>query len=289
MTQRHGPATPRVASTAPETGESRALQQALAAIAGHSRVLLYDLPVADAPRRLDAAGVALHASPRWQEYLRNRRLFDDGRLTLLISLRRLPPEERLLVVDWGTAYANTFLLLEPSEEGVDLTDPKNPAAGRVTAAARTASASSDSSELAQTLRGVYASWVYWPAAPAAPESSRRVDLPLADDDATLIDRLNEVLRGVYPPSRLRSHLIRLLREESELFTGRSVERARSPFLTRLGLPKVYDPSTFTEVMRRLVNEGYVAVRAQDGLCSFKGPELPIPESMPNELFERLLL
>ena len=283
--QRSGPTTPRVIATAGDTAESRALQRAFVALAGQARLLLYDLPRAEAPRRLDVAGVTLEATPRWSVYLRNRRLFDDGRLTLLIALRRLPPEERLLVVDWGTAYANAFLLLEPSEPGVDLTDPANPAGRCVTVAA----AGSNTTELLAVLRDLYASWVYWPVAPAAPESSRRVDLPLAESDATLLERLEGVLRSVYPPSRLRSHLVRLLREESELFSGRTVERARSPFLTRLGLPKVYDPSTFTEVMRHLVNDGYVAVRAADGNYSFKGPEAPIPESMPNELVERLVL
>ena len=288
MTQRYS-ASSRVAATAPESAESHALQRALAALAGHSRLLLYDLPAADSPHRLDAAAVALSASPRWGAYLRNRRLFDDGRLTLLIALRCLPPEERLLVVDWGTAYANAFLLLEPRAEEVDLTDPRNAAARPVLAAARAVGDGEESRGLLTALREVYASWVYWPAAPAAPETSRRVDLPLAASDATMLERLEGVLRSVYPMSRLRSHLIRLLHEEAELFSGRTVERARSPFLTRLGLPKVYDASTFTEVLRGLVNEGYVAVRAADGGCSFRGPETPVPESMPNELFERLLL
>jgi hypothetical protein len=288
MKQRSLVISPHVAATTPETAETRALQRALAQIAGHSRVLLYDVPATDAPRRLDRSGVAVQAPPRWHAYLRNRRAFDDGRLTLLIALRRLPPEEELLVVDWGAAYANTFLLLEPSAEDVDLTDAGNPIAREVAAAARTADRDAETT-LVRLLRGIYASWVYWPAAPAAPETSRRVDLPLRESDGSILQHLDAVLRGVYPPSRLRSHLIRLLREESELFTGRTVERARSPFLTRLGLPKVYDPSAFTEVLRHLVNEGYVSVRAADGQYSFKGPEAPIPDGMPNELVERLLL
>ncbi|HEY7294233.1 MAG TPA: hypothetical protein VH916_04285 [Dehalococcoidia bacterium] len=47
-------------------------------------------------------------------------------MNLMLALRPLAARERVLLVDWGTSYANTFLLIEPRLAGCDLTVPGNP-------------------------------------------------------------------------------------------------------------------------------------------------------------------
>ncbi|MGI8554031.1 MAG: hypothetical protein ACR2PL_25085, partial [Dehalococcoidia bacterium] len=170
----------QLASTTPDSPAWRAVQHAFAATMGHSRLLLYDLPSEDAPRRTSRSGISLEGSGRWLQYLANRRHFDDGRLTLLVALRRLGAEERLLAIDWGSAYANTFLLIEPSRSDVDLTDAGHPSAARVRAAAESVLSGSDPAMLARVLRELYGSWVYWPGAPAGEHGYRRIDVSLSD-------------------------------------------------------------------------------------------------------------
>src|SRR6185437_14322 len=119
-------------------GDIRAeLHRGLVAVAGQSRMLVYDLAPEDAPSRLPRSAIALHGSERWQEYLARRRELDDGYLTLVLTLRRLGLTERLLAVDWGTAHANTFLLIEPLDPSVDLSrSGEEPARSLLLAAAR---------------------------------------------------------------------------------------------------------------------------------------------------------
>jgi hypothetical protein len=63
----------------------------------------------------------------------------------------------------------------------------------------------------------------------------------------------------------------------------------TPFRTRLGLPAVYDPTLVTVAVRDLVNEGRIAAFPAGGSGYFQGPFLPVPDEVPNELFERMLL
>lgn len=258
-------------------------------MAGYSRLVVYGLPAAEAPRRVQGSPVTVQGSPAWDAFLRERRQLDDGRLTLLLSLRRLEAEERLLVVDWGTAYANAFLLIEPLDDGFDLVEASTAGAAQVMVAAQAVADGAGSSTLLGLLRAAYGRWVYWTS---STETSRRCcfrDLPLTVAGETLLSRLQEALPRAYPPALVRSQIVRLLQDESELFAGRNVERARSPFLTRLGLAVVYDPSLLTETLRGLVNEGRVSAHAPDGRYHLSGPTAPVPEGMPNELFERMLL
>jgi hypothetical protein len=262
-----------------------ALLAGLSAIAGHARVLVYDLAPEDAPLRLRRTGITLRGSERWRAYLGRRRAFDDGYPALVIALRRLDRTERLLAVDWGTAHPNAYFLIEPLDEDVDLSSPEQPAARDLHQAAQRR----DTDRVEELLRSLYGSWVYWPAAPATEDGSRQATLPLAQGGATLFERLQQALRDVFPPRSFVEELSHLLQDESELFRGRTVERARTPFLTRLGLPAVYDPSVVTAAVRRLVNEGRLSAFPAAGGGFFQGPALPVPDEVPNELFERMLL
>lgn len=236
-----------------------------------------------------AGSIFLRGSARWTRYLINRRRFDTGYLTLVFSLRQLDDDERLLAVDWGSAYANTFLLIEPLHDDVDLSAEDDPLVRGILREAQFVSNGGDTSRLMGLLRDIYASWVYWVDAPATRESYRRLAVPMARHTASLRACLQDLLPQIYPSADVRRALERLLRDEPELFRGRLVERAQSPFLTRLGLPPVYDTSTVTNALRTLVNEGRSAARPPGAALAFQGPDRPLPEDMPNELFERMLL
>jgi hypothetical protein len=270
---------------AAESGFSAALRTAFVSIARYRRLLLYDVTPEDAPWRLSRTGISLRGSARWQAYLSRRRDLDDGDLTLVLALRHLQRAERLLAVDWGTAHANAFLLIEPIDPSNDLSDPNDPAA---IAALRLAENGREE-DLVALLRSLYGSWVYWPAAPATEDSWRRVELRLDRDSPSLFECLQTAMRTVYPPHAFQEQLNRLVEDESELFAGRTIERARSPFLTRLGLPAVYEPSLVTTAVRHLVNEGRMAAFAPNSGGSYLGPVAPVPDDVPDELFERMLL
>jgi hypothetical protein len=264
---------------------SETLYRGLATVAGRVRVLVYDLAPQDAPLRLSRTGITLSGSERWQSYLARRRSFDDGQLTLVVALRRLNRTERLLAVDWGTAHANAFLLIEPIDAEVDLSNTDRDESRRLYSAAEKGSAA----EVESILRGLYGAWVYWPAAPATEEDECLATLPLFESRTTLFEALQSALRDVFPPQAFLEQLRRLLRDESELFHGRTIERASTPFRTRLGLPAVYDPTLVTVAVRDLVNEGRIAAFPSAGSGYFQGPALPVPDEVPNELFERMLL
>jgi len=261
------------------------LSLAFAALAGHVRFLVYDLAPEDAPLRLSRTGITLRGSERWTAYLSRRRALDDGQLTLVLALRHLQRTERLLAVDWGTAHANAFLLIEPLDPEIDLSSARQVAARDVRAAAERR----DAALVESMLRSLYGSWVYWPAAPATEDGTQQAGLPLTEARATLFERLQQALPDIFPPRAFVEQLSRLLRDESELFHGRTVERARSPFLTRLGLPAVYDPTLVTVAVRHLVNEGRISAFPAGGGGFFQGPSVPVPDEVPNELFERMLL
>jgi hypothetical protein len=264
---------------------SETVYRALGALAGRVRVLVYDLSPREAPLRLSRTGITLSGSEQWQSYLGRRRRFDDGQLALVLALRRLNRTERLLAVDWGTAHANAFLLIEPLLSEVDLSNVDHvETRGLFDAASRGSVA-----EVETLLRRLYGAWVYWPAAPAAEADECLAPLPLADGQRTLFEALQLTLRDVFPPQAYVDQLRRLLREESELFHGRTIERAATPFRTRLGLPAVYDPTLVTVAVRDLVNEGRIAAFPAGGSGYFQGPSLPVPDEVPNELFERMLL
>jgi hypothetical protein len=290
MSERSWP-RPAAGVTGPrrDSAEWRALEDAFAALAGYRRLVIYDVARQERPRPLRGGSKFLRDSARWHRYLLNRRRFDTGYLTFIFALRRLDDDERLLAVDWGSAFANTFLLVEPLQPEVDLADAENRAGRSLLLEMRAAAKGGDREGLIGMLRGQYASWVYWPAAPATPTGFRRLDLPLADGSASLAERLQALLPDIYQQIDFQQALDWLLRTESELFRGRVVEHARSPFLTRLGLPLVYDASSITNALRRLVNEGRSSVRLPGEALTFQGPERPVPDDLPNELFERMVL
>jgi hypothetical protein len=278
--KRLGSAGPSGADIASET-----VYRALGTLAGRVRVLVYDLAPREAPLRLSRTGITLSGSDRWQSYLGRRRRFDDGQLTLVLGLRRLNRTERLLAVDWGTAHANAFLLIEPLSSEVDLSNPER----EETSGLFDAASKGRAADVEAMLRRLYGAWVYWPAAPANEEDECLAALPLPDSQRTLFEALQLALRDVFPPEAFVDQLRRLLRDESELFHGRTIERASTPFRTRLGLPAVYDPTLVTVAVRDLVNEGRIAAFPAGGSGYFQGPFLPVPDEVPNELFERMLL
>jgi hypothetical protein len=285
MSRSPQPPRANIAGAAAESAAWRVLRESFEAVAGFARILLYDLSPEDAPGRVSRTGIALHGSNGWRAYLGRRRQLDDGDLSLVLSLRRLERSERLLAVDWGTAHANAFLLMEPLETQVDLSSGVDP----VSRVLHDAAARGDRQRVEGLLREIYGSWVYWPGAPATEDGCERMDIPVREPSGTLFEGLLRALRRVFPPSAFQERLGELMRFESELFAGRSIERARSPFLTRLGLPAVYEPSLVTGALRRMVNEGRIAAYVAGGRGSFQGPEEPVPDEIPNELFERMLL
>lgn len=274
----------------------QAIRRALATIGGFDRWLVYDLPPGEAPRPLAGSRVFVQATPAWRRYLAARRALDDGDLTPILALRRLGDRERRLVVDWGARYANAFLLVEPLDDDYDLTDPAGGPRRSLDAAARAllggrfpAAAEQASIEavpaLADALRSAYGLWIAWPEphgdAPAEP-------VPLAGR-GTLRDRLLAALAARYPQESFDTALTELYERERELF-GSAVARVRIPFLTRLGLPVLYEPRRVDYALRRLVNEGRAWV-FEDGPdpAFYRGPQRPVAERVTDAEFERLVV
>jgi len=284
-----GAAEAQIAGLGPGSSGWELLRRGLEAVAGAPRLLVYDLSPGDVPDRVNRTGITLRGSPRWYAYLDRRRRFDDGYLSLVVSLRRLDRAERLLAVNWGTAHANTLLLIEPIDGDIDLTDAGSPASRELRRAAEAGAAGDDTSRIETLLRRIYGYWIYWPAAPATEDGWRRLELALSGPPSTVSQQLEQALQDVFPPRAFDEQLTHLFRFESELFTGRSVERARSPFLTRLGLPAVYGPSVVTAAVRRMVNAGNLSAYMVGGTGAFQGPAEPVPDEVPDELFERMLL
>ena len=97
-------------------------------------------------------------------------MFDDGGdLNLLISMRGLRADERLLAVNWGSAFANSFLMIEPSDPWLDLTTQEG-----IDAFA----ASTDVRDADSLVRCAYAEWVYWVRDERGELESRAANLDL---------------------------------------------------------------------------------------------------------------
>jgi hypothetical protein len=249
---------------------------ALKRLAGTERVLIYDVSENDAPERAEATTPFVRGSSVWWQFVERRRKLDDGEdLTLLVSLRGLRQDERLLIVNWGTAFANAILLVEPADPWLDLTT----ADGIEQFARDRAAASAD-----DLVRAAYADWVYWVREPGGELESHTATLDLANREANLWSAIQERLPRTFPADAFLSHLTLLTLREAELFTGgREVARAIVPFLTRLGLPILYDARYVIQGVRELVNAGLAWVQdPEDAWRVYRGPEEPLPEDIPDE-------
>jgi hypothetical protein len=250
---------------------------ALKRLAGTERVVVYDVHEDDAPERPNPASPFIRGSSAWWDFVERRRALDDGQnLSLMVSMRGLRAEERLLVVNWGSAFANTFLLIEPADPWLDLTASDN-----VRDLARRTGNETDADRL---VRGAYADWVYWFTSPEGEMDSFSASLDMADPNSTLWDTMWKKLPQTFPESDYLSSLTLLTLRESELFTGgREVARAIMPFLTRLGLPILYDARFVLHGVRQLVNAGLAWVQdPQDNWRIYKGPVEPIPAEVSDE-------
>jgi hypothetical protein len=68
----------------------RQVSEALQRLAGTQRLLIYDVPEADAPQRSGPCSPFAKGGPAWNRFIERRRALDDGRdLNLLVSLRGL--------------------------------------------------------------------------------------------------------------------------------------------------------------------------------------------------------
>jgi len=294
-----GTGRPPVAPAAPVDPAWQLILRTLVELGGFERTVFYDVPRAEAPAPQTGTRVFLCSSPSWGRYLFARAMADDGGLTLLLSLRPLGDGERRLAVDWGNSHANAFLLVEPADPACDLTDPDSALRRSLEATARlilrdrgpdTMSAHpwTRGTPLAATLRGVYGAWIAWPE-PYAEGSPEPVPLRTADPERTLRSRLLDEIARRYPQESFDDALAGLYERERELFGG-PVARTRIPFLTRLGLPVLYNPHRVDHALRRLVNEGRAWV-FEDGPdpAFYHGPQRPVPDRMTDAEFERLLV
>jgi hypothetical protein len=254
---------------------------ALRRLAGTDRLLVYDVSGVEAPQRDNPSTPFVRGGQAWWRFVEQRRALDTGEdLNLLVSLRRLKPDERLTVINWGCAYANSFLLVEPEGE-VDLTTPESILDFALTSRAV------DGDEL---VRAAYAQWVYWTYSEEGELQSNAAVLNIADPRVTLWGSLWERLAQTFPASTFLSSLTLLNMRELELFTGgREVARAVMPFLTRLGLPVLYDARLVIGGVRQLVNAGLAWVTdPEDGGRMYRGPFDPVPNEMPDEKFAVML-
>jgi hypothetical protein len=249
---------------------------AIKRLAGTERVLIYDVPEDGAPQRSSPATPFVRGSNAWWQFVERRRALDDGSdLNLLVSMRGLRTDERLLAVSWGTAFANSFLIVEPADPWLDLTTLEGIHAYENERGARNGDA---------LVRAAYAEWIYWIRDEDGNLESRAATLDIADRDATLWSTVWERLPLTFPEPAFLSSLTLLTLREAELFTGgREVARAVVPFLTRLGLPVLYDARHVLGGVRQLVNAGLAWVQdPEDGWRVYRGPEEPLPAEIPDE-------
>jgi hypothetical protein len=250
---------------------------ALKRLAGTERVVVYDVHEDDAPERPNPATPFIRGSAAWWDFIERRREFDDGQnLTLVVSMRGLRTDERLLVVNWGSAFANTFLLIEPFDPWLDLTSPEG-----IREIARQTGNEGDAGLL---VRAAYADWVYWYTNAEGETESHLATLDMSDPKSTLWDTMWRKLPQTFEKEDYLSSLTILTLREAELFTGgREVARAIVPFLTRLGLPILYDARHVIQGVRQLVDAGLAWVQdPQDNWRVYKGPAEPIPAEIPDE-------
>jgi hypothetical protein len=273
--------------------------RALAEMGGFERGVLYDVPREDAPRSLTSTRVFVKGTPGWRRFLAARSQLDDGILTLMLALRTLNDDERRLAVDWGCRFANAFLLVEPNDASCDLTDPANDVRCALETTAlmllndRHADTNLDQpwtrrTPLGASLRRLFGVWITWPE-PFTDTAPDRVPLRLHDTDVTLRHMLMRTLAERHPQERFDAALADLYERERELFGG-PVARTRIPFLTRLGMPVLYDPRSVDRAVRRLVNEGraWVFEEGPDPTL-YRGPQRPLPERMTDAEIERLVM
>ena len=256
--------------------EPDAVATALARLAGTERLLVYDVSEAEAPHRASPAVPFVRGGAAWWRFVERRRALDDGEdLSLLVSLRGLRMDERLLVVNWGTAFANSFLLVEPADPWLDLTTSQG---------VRDFAARRGAADAGALVRAAYAEWVYWVRDETDALESRAATLDLSDPGATLWQALQERLPRTFAPADFLSSLTLLTLREAELFTGgREVARAVIPFLTRLGLPVLYDARHVIAGVRQLVDAGLAWVHdPDDNYRVYRGPHEPLPASVTDE-------
>lgn len=250
---------------------------AIKGIAGTERVLVYELMESEAPERSNNASPFIRGPAAWWDFIRRRRALDDGQnLSLIVSLRGLRSAERMTIVNWGTAFANTFLLIEPSDPWLDLTTAEG--------IEQFARAHPEAKTATELVRAGYADWVYWYITQDGELESRAATLDFTKPDSNLWDTLWERLPQTFSPAAYLSSLTLLSLRESELFTGgREVGRAIMPFLTRLGLPIVYDAHHVIRGVRELVNAGLAWVQdPQDNWRVYRGPSEPLPADLSDE-------
>jgi hypothetical protein len=248
----------------------------LGRLAGTDRVLVYDVAEAEAPERADAHTPFVRGSQAWWDFIERRRVLDDGRdLNLLVSLRGLRADERLLAVNWGSAFANSFLVVEPSDPWLDLTTSQ----GIQDFESKTGARDPDG-----LVRAAYAEWIYWIRDENGELDSRAATLSISGPQATLWGTIWERLPHTFPEAAFLSSLTLLTLREAELFTGgREVARAIVPFLTRLGMPILYDARHVLHGVRQLVNAGLAWVQdPEDEYRVYRGPAEPLPEDVPDE-------
>lgn len=265
----------------------RLIAEAFRAIAGVPSGVIYDLPESLRPRPIPGS-IFVRGEARWRSYLDAREEVDSGEPTVLIALRVLDDEERHLAVDWGTTYANTFLLIEPRDWRCDLSDPANAYARRLDEAIEATSGDpgAPDSPLVGYLRGVFGTWRCWGASAS---STRGITLDLAGDEATLWGVLRDELAARFPETAFDRSLNRLYVSDRELFVG-PVTRARSVFRTRLGLPVLYDAQFVDRAVRRMVNRGAMRVAGLSlpGRPAF-GWGRPVPDEVRDEEFAQFVM
>jgi hypothetical protein len=257
--------------------EKQAIVSALRRLAGTNRLVIYDVAEKDAPERHNPTTPFVRGSNAWWDFVHRRRSFDDGQnLNLLVSLRGLTAEERLLVVNYGTAYANSFLLIEPADPWLDLTTPEG-----VQAFEKQARKPKDVDAF---VRSAYAEWIYWYTNPEGETESHSATLDIAHPESTLWQIIWQKLPETFSASDFLSSLTILTLREAELFVGgREVYRAVIPFLTRLGMPVLYDARHVIGGVRQLVNAGLAWVQdPEDNWRVYKGPAEPIPAEISDE-------
>ena len=180
---------------------------------------------------------------------------------------------KLQVVD-RDGRTSTIEARVPADPWLDLTTPEGTEEFAATAGVQ---------DPASLVRAAYAEWIYWTRDEAGELESHRASLSL-DAAATLWQALAERLPRTFPAAAFLSTLTLLQLRETELFTGgREVARAIVPFLTRLGLPIVYDGRHVIHGVRQLVNAGLAWVQdPDDNWRLYRGPSEPIPAEVSDE-------
>lgn len=275
------------------------IQQGLRDLAGSARGVVYDVPFAQRPRRITGSAVYLRETPSWRGFAAARREVDTGDLVILLALRRLDDEERYIAMDWGTRYANCFLLVEPSNRTCDLTDAASEASRALRAAAARSMDAFEPADgdggpgtratpLGECLRACFGTWVYWSAPPPGGRV-REVPLALTGPNDTLAGRLIHEMGERFPQESFDRALEYVNYWEMELMGG-PIPRARSVFRTRLGLPVLRDPYLADHAVRRLVNEGRTRISAPPPRRHpIYGPGNPVPEEISDEEFARYVM